>query len=53
MIKNKAMNIRIPPDLWSFGRKKAIDREMSFNQLLVELLTKYKKKCDKKVDDES
>lgn len=52
MEQNKAMNIRIPKELWSFGKKKAIDREMSFNQLVIELLEKYKKKCDKKVDDQ-
>ena len=48
----KAFNVRIPRDVWAFVKKKAVDRETSFNLIIVELLTKYKKKCEKKVDDD-
>lgn len=47
----KAVNVRISKELWLFARKKSIDREMSFNKLIEELLINYKKKCEKKLTD--
>ena len=46
----KTFNIRIPKDLWVFLSKKSIDRELSMNKMLIELIKKYKNKCEKKVD---
>jgi len=47
----KALNIRLPKELWSFAKKKGTDREMSMNQIIIELLNKYKKKCENKLTD--
>jgi len=45
----KSLQIRIPKELWAFAKKKGIDREISFNMLIVDLLRKYKEKCEKKL----
>ncbi len=47
----KTFNVRLNKDLWSFIKKKGVDREMSLNQLIVELITKYKNKCEKRLTD--
>ena len=47
----KTLNMRFPRELWAFGKKKAIDRDSSFNQLIVDHLTKYKRKCEKKLEN--
>lgn len=51
-MNRKAISLRIPKELWVFSKKKAVDREMSFNDIVVELLTKYKLKCEKKLTSE-
>lgn len=47
--KLKVLNIRIPRELWAFCRKKSFDRDISFNKLMLELLEKYKKRCENKL----
>jgi hypothetical protein len=41
--------LRIKKSTWVYLKKKAIDREMSLNSLIVELLEKYKDKGEKKL----
>lgn len=52
MTNIKAFNIRLPKEMWIFIKKKAIDREMSINQLLIELIKKYQKKFENSVDND-
>lgn len=47
----KIFNVRIDKDLWAFIKKKGVDREMSINEILIELITKYKKRCENKLTD--
>lgn len=44
----KVFNVRLNKDLWSFIKKKGVDREMSINEMIIELVTKYKNKCENK-----
>lgn len=49
--KKKIFNVRLDKDLWSFIKKKAVDRETSINEIIVELLTKYRNKYEKRLTD--
>lgn len=49
MGKIKALQIRIPQELWVFAKKRSIDREMSLNTLIIDLLDHYKKKYEKRL----
>lgn len=49
MDKIKALQVRLPKELWAFAKKRSIDREISFNSLIVDLLDKYKKKYEKRL----
>lgn len=51
-MENHALTLRMPKELWIFCKKKAIDRELSLNQLVIDCVLKYKKKCEKKVDED-
>ncbi len=44
----KAFQLRIPKEHWIFLKKKGIDRELSLNAIIVELIESYKNKCGKK-----
>ena len=46
----KALNIRIPKDLWVFLRKAALDQETSMNEIIIRCVEKYRKKIENKVD---
>jgi len=52
MSDTKPVQIRIPKELWTFAKKKGIDREMSFNQVIIELIRKYKEKCEKRLKND-
>ena len=51
MAEKKIFNVRLDKDLWSFIKKKGIDREMSLNEIIIDLIKSYKKKCEKKLTD--
>lgn len=46
----KAFQIRIPKESWAFLKKKGVDRELSMNEIIVELIETYKNKCEKKIN---
>ena len=48
----KAFNIRLPKDIWIFLKKMAAEQEKSMTEIISTCLTKYKEKCEKKVDIE-
>lgn len=45
------MLIRLEKEIWVFLKKKAIDREISANELINDCLRKYKIKCEKKLTE--
>lgn len=45
----KTFNIRIPKEDWQFIKHKAIERDLSMNELIISLIQIHKKKCEKKV----
>lgn len=49
MTQKKIFNVRLDRDLWSFLKKKGVDRELSLNEMIIDLIEKYKKKCEKKL----
>lgn len=49
MTPKKIFNVRLEKDLWSFLKKKGVDREMSLNEMIIDLIKKYKKKCENKL----
>jgi len=51
MKEKKIFNVRMDKDLWSFLKKKGVDREMSLNNMIIYLASQYKKKCEKKLTD--
>lgn len=51
MTQKKPMLIRLEKEIWVFVKKKAIDREISANELINDCLRKYKIKCEKKLTD--
>lgn len=51
MEQMKALTLRINKETWAFLKKKAIDREMSLQELINDCLEKYKKKCQNKLTD--
>ena len=48
--KVKALNIRLPLDLWKYIHKTSIDRELSVNALINECLKKYQSNREKKIE---
>ena len=53
MSEKKIFNVRLDKDLWSFIKKKGVDREMSINEIIIELVSKYKKRCENKLTDDN
>ncbi len=51
MKNTKPFQVRLPRDIWVFLKKKSVDRELSMNNMILECLTKYKNKCEKKLTD--
>ena len=51
MAEKKIFNVRLEKDLWTFIKKKGIDRELSLNEIIIDLIKKYKKKCEQKLTD--
>lgn len=51
MEQMKALTLRINKETWAFLKKKAIDREMSLQELINDCLEKYKNKCQNKLTD--
>ncbi len=47
----KAFQIRIPRNSWVFLRKKSIYLDKSMNEIIAELILKYKKECKKKLTE--
>lgn len=51
MPKQKAFSVRLPYEIWSFIKKRAIDQDTSMNDLMVECLIKLKIKSENKLTD--
>jgi len=49
MQDKKIFNVRLDKDLWTFIKKKGVDRELSLNEMIIDLIRKYKKKCENKL----
>jgi len=49
MTRRKTLTLRIPPELWSFLKKRAVDHETSLNDVIVDRLIKFKDKCEKRL----
>lgn len=45
----KALNIRLPHDLWVYMQKAAIDRERSMNKIIEECLCDFRDRREKKL----
>jgi predicted DNA-binding ribbon-helix-helix protein len=52
MSELKIFNIRLEKELWTFLKKKAVDRETTLNEMMVEMIRKYKRKCEIKLTDQ-
>lgn len=50
-IEMKSLTIRMSKELWRFLKKKAFDKEISVNTLMVMHLEKIKIKAEKALDD--
>lgn len=48
----KALNIRIPKNLWKFLKKEAFEQEISMNHIIVSCLEKYRNRVKKKLTDD-
>lgn len=48
----KNVPLRMPREIWIFLKNKSITREMSMNDIVLELLLKYKKKCENKLTED-
>ena len=46
----KAFQVRLPREIWVFLKKKAAEGDISMANIIIDCLTKYKKKCEKGVD---
>lgn len=46
---SKIFNVRMTRELWAFLKKKGVDREISLNEVIIDLAKKYKEKCEKKL----
>lgn len=51
MIEKKIFNVRIEKELWCFLKKKGVDKDKSLNEMIVDLIKNYKKKCESKLTD--
>lgn len=45
----KMMTLRMSPEIWRFVKIKAMDFDLSMNDLINLRLNKYKEKCEKKL----
>lgn len=45
----KMMTLRMSPEIWRFIKIKAMDTNMSINDLINMRLNKYKEKCEKRL----
>ena len=52
MVEIKPITLRLEKSLWVFLKKKAIDREITLTELIINDLEKYKNKCEKKLTQE-
>ncbi len=48
--KQKSFNFRIPHDIWYFMRKLSLDTGLSMNTMLIDAVTTYKKKMEKRIE---
>ena len=46
----KVFNVRLPRDEWLFIKQKAMESDISMNELIRVLIERYRKKSFKKVD---
>lgn len=53
MKNEKIFNVRMSRDLWAFLKKKGVDREMSLNEIILDITRKYRDKCEKKLTDDN
>jgi hypothetical protein len=44
----KPFQVRLPRDSWLFLRRKSIDIDASMNDIIIQLVRKYKEKCENK-----
>lgn len=51
MQKYKAFSVRLPYEIWAFTKKRAIDQNISMNDLMIECLIKLKEKTKNKLTD--
>ena len=49
MAEKKIFNVRMTRELWSFLKKKGVDRELSLNEIIIDLAKKYQRRCEKKL----
>lgn len=49
MQDRKILTLRLDRQTWSFLKKRAVDRDMSLQELINDCLEKYKKKCENKL----
>lgn len=47
----KALNIRMPKEMWLFLKNQSIDQEKSMNEIVLKRLENYKKNIEKRVDE--
>ncbi len=47
----KQILTRVPKELWVFMKNRSITQEESINNIMIQLIEKYKKKCEKAVDN--
>jgi hypothetical protein len=48
----KTLNIRLLRDQWLFLKHKAMENDISMNELLRVLVDRHQRKCEKKVDSQ-
>lgn len=51
MEHEKALNIRMPKEMWLFLKNQSIDQEKSMNEIVLKRLENYKKNIEKRVDE--
>jgi hypothetical protein len=45
----KALNLRIHRDLWYFLKMASLNKEISINEIMSNLISKYKENCEKQL----
>lgn len=48
MSELKPFQVRLPRESWLFLRRKSIDIDASMNDIIIQLVRKYKEKCENK-----